>query len=270
MVNSSDDNQIDYYAKFMHELADIAAGVSLKYFKKPVDIFNKGAKLGLDFDPVTIADRATEQAIRDHIRNRFPTHNIHGEEQVNEQNNSELTWVIDPIDGTRAFISGIPTWGTLVSLHDGNKPIVGLLDQPYLKERYIGTSNGTTLNGSKITCRACADMKEATISTTDPLQLFANLEEQDCFFRVAARAKLMRNGFDCYAYAMIAAGFMDVVIESGLEPYDIQALIPIIEGAGGIITNWQGTTADQGGQVVACGDVRLHKQVIELLNTNDE
>jgi len=259
-------NDTKIYKDFLHEIADVAAPVSLKYFKKPIHIDNKGPKLGTDFDPVTIADKLTEKAIRDLIRSRYPDHNIHGEEQAKEQKGSAFTWVIDPIDGTRAFISGIPTWGTLVSLHDGKKPIVGLLDQPYLKERYIGTSDNTTLNGEKITCRPCANMSEATISTTDPLQLFQDEIELDKFYRVAARAKLMRNGYDCYAYAMIAAGHMDVVIESGLEAYDIQALIPIIQGAGGVITNWQGGPADHGGQVVACGDKRLHKQVLELLN----
>ncbi len=266
MSNSASVKDYKAYADFLHQLGDAAAAVSLKYFKKPLDVVNKGPKLGSDFDPVTIADKNTENAIRSLIRSRFPSHNIHGEETSPEQNNSHYTWVIDPIDGTRAFICGIPTWGTLISLFDGTKPLVGLLDQPYLKERYIGTPDGTTLNGVKIACRPCPDIKHATISTTDPLQFFTDENEQDRFFCVASRAKLMRNGFDCYAYAMIAAGHMDVVIESGLEPYDIQALIPIIEGAGGIVTNWQGGPAHHGGQVLACGDRRLHKQVIELLN----
>ena len=251
----------------MHELGDAAAAVSLKYFKKPMEVLSKGAKLGTNFDPVTVADRNVEHAIRTLITERFPDHNILGEEHGTENKNSDFTWVIDPIDGTRSFISGIPTWGTLIALHDGNNPIVGMLDQPYLKERYIGTAQSSNLNGEKINVRPCPDIFSATISCTDPLQLFTNEDEQDKFFRVAAGAKLMKNGYDCYAYAMIAAGFMDVVVEAGLEPYDIQALIPIIEGAGGIVTNWQGGPADQGGQVVACGDKRLHEQVIGLLNT---
>lgn len=254
------------YVDFLHELADAAAKVTLNYFKKPIDVVSKGAKLGTNIDPVTIADKSAEKIIRELIRERFPDHNIHGEEQKNEENGSPYTWVIDPIDGTRAFISGIPTWGTLISIHDGKKPIAGLLDQPYLRERYIGTPQATTLNGKNISCRPCDSLFNATISTTDPLQLFTDPVEQDTFFRVASRAKFMRNGYDCYAYAMIAAGFIDVVIESGLEAYDIQALIPIIQGSGGIVTNWQGKPADHGGQVVACGDKELHKQVIELLN----
>tara|TARA_R110002096_G_scaffold367840_1_gene561093 strand:- start:23806 stop:24606 length:801 start_codon:yes stop_codon:yes gene_type:complete len=255
------------YTDFMHELANAAAGVSLKYFKKHIDVNNKGPKLGTSFDPVTIADQNTEKVIRELIRTRFPDHNIMGEEQADEQKNSEYTWIIDPIDGTRAYITGIPTWGTLIALQLNGKTIVGMLDQPYLKERYIGTAAGTLFNGNQIKTRPCETIFEATISTTDPLQLFSGEEEQDKFFRVAAGAKTMRNGYDCYAYAMVAAGFIDVVVESGLEPHDIQALIPIIEGAGGKVTNWQGNPITAGGQVVACGDERLHQQVIGLLNT---
>ena len=254
------------YIDLMHELADAAAPVSLKYFKKNIDINNKGPKLNSSFDPVTIADLNTEKTIREIIRKHYPDHNIMGEEQPDEQKNSNYTWIIDPIDGTKAYITGIPTWGTLVALQYKGKTIAGMLDQPYLKERYIGTSKGTLLNGNKIKTRACKTIHEATISTTDPLTLFTNQNEQDKFLRIAADAKIMRNGYDCYAYAMVAAGFIDVVIESGLEAYDIQALIPIIEGAGGIVTNWQGAPVITGGQVVASGDTIVHKQVIKSLN----
>ncbi|MDG1857457.1 MAG: histidinol-phosphatase [Emcibacteraceae bacterium] len=256
------------FIDFMNELGDAAAEVSLKYFKKSIDVLNKGAKLGTTFDPVTVADRNTEFAIRELIRDRYPTHGIMGEEHSTEKGSSEYTWVIDPIDGTRAYITGVPTWGTLIALQKNGKTILGMLDQPYLKERYIGSVDGSTLNGDDIKIRGCETIFDATLSTTDPLQLFKDDEEQDKFFRVASGAKMMRNGYDCYAYAMVASGFMDVVIEAGLESYDIQAIIPIIEGAGGIITNWQGKPVTEGGQVVACGDARLHKQVIGLLNTS--
>lgn len=262
------DADLKKYHDFMHELATAAASVSLKYFKKPIEVLSKGAKLGTDFDPVTLADKNAEKAIRELIRIHFPNHNIMGEEEAYEDKNSDYTWIIDPIDGTRSYITGIPTWGTLVALQKQGKTIIGMLDQPYLKERYIGTGHSTLLNGKKIKTRSCDIIFKATISTTDPLQLFNGAEEQDKFFRVAAGAKTMRNGYDCYAYAMIAAGFIDVVIESGLNAYDIQALIPIIEGAGGIVTNWSGEPVKQGGQVVACGDARLHEQVIGLLNTS--
>ncbi len=262
-------SKTDYnkFITFLNDVANEAAKVSLRYFKKSVNIENKGPKLKSTFDPVTIADKNTEKVIRENIRSHFPDHNIMGEEEAFEDKKSDYTWIIDPIDGTRSYITGIPTWGTLIALQHHGKTIIGMLDQPYLKERYIGTSDSAFLNGNPIKTRPCETIFNATISTTDPLQLFNGEEEQDKFFRVAAGAKMMRNGYDCYAYAMVASGFIDVVIESGLNAHDIQALIPIIKGAGGIVTNWAGEQVTDGGQVVACGDQRLHEQVIGLLNT---
>jgi histidinol phosphatase-like enzyme (inositol monophosphatase family) len=256
------------FITFLNNVANEAAKISLQYFKKSVTVENKGPKLKSDFDPVTIADKNTEKVIREQIRRHFPDHNIMGEEEAFEDKKSDYTWIIDPIDGTRSYITGIPTWGTLIALQHNGKTIVGMLDQPYLRERYIGTASSAFLNGKPINTRACDTIFNATISTTDPLQLFNGEEEQDKFFRVAAGARMMRNGYDCYAYAMVASGFIDVVIESGLNAHDIQALIPIIEGAGGIVTDWGGNPVTYGGQVVACGDQRLHEQVIGLLNTS--
>ncbi|MBL4801719.1 MAG: histidinol-phosphatase [Emcibacter sp.] len=264
--------KIKEYTVFLDRLAEAAAEITLPMFKKPVDVINKGRKLDLDFDPVTQADKQAEEAIRSLINQTYPKHNILGEEHGAEQNShpdsdEQYTWVIDPIDGTRAYICGIPTWGTLVALNDGEKPIVGMLDQPYLKERYIGTPDAAYLNNELIHCRDCTDLSQATISTTDPTQFFACAEDAEAFERVAQKARLVRNGYDCYAYAMVAAGFMDVVIESGLEAYDIQALIPIVEGAGGIVTNWQGKSAADGGQTIAAATPALHEQVLRLLNS---
>lgn len=266
MGQTPDNREVKEYAGFLEILADAAAEVTLSLFKRPLNVINKGQKLQLDYDPVTKADKLSEKAIRELIKRTYPDHAILGEELGPGGNDgSPYTWVIDPIDGTRAYICGIPTWGTLVALNDGMRPIIGLLDQPYLKERYIGTPNASFLNGVRIRCRPCTDLSEATISTTDPTQFFACNEDLQAFMRIAAKARLVRNGYDCYAYAMVAAGFMDVVIESGLEPYDIQALIPIIEGAGGVVTNWTGGSADQGGQVVASATPALHEQVLGLL-----
>ena len=260
--------EIKDYTDLLERLAAAAADITLPMFKQPVDVINKGKKLQLDYDPVTEADKQAEQVIRKLINQAYPDHNILSEEQGSEQNStSPYTWVIDPIDGTRAYICGIPTWGTLVALNNGGTPLVGMLDQPYLKERYMGTPDGATLNGRKITCRPCTDLSSATISTTDPSQFFACDADLDAFNRVAPKARLVRNGYDCYAYAMVAAGFIDVVIESGLEPYDIQAMIPIVQGAGGIITNWNGQSAAEGGQIVASATAELHDQVLELLNS---
>jgi len=256
------------YTDFLNRLADAASEITLAGFKKPVDVINKGQKLGLDYDPVTEADKQSENAIRKLINQTYPDHNILGEELGPEQNSaSPYTWVIDPIDGTRAYICGVPTWGTLVALNNGERPVMGMMDQPYLKERYMGTPDGAYLNGSPINCRPCTELSQATVSTTDPTQFFASSDDQQAFRQVARKARLVRNGYDCYAYAMVAAGFMDVVIESGLEAYDIQALIPIVEGAGGVVTSWDGGSAANGGQVVACATPALHEQVLRLLDS---
>lgn len=271
MGHTPSESKIKEYTDFLETLGDAAAEITLPMFKKPVDVINKGRKLQVDFDPVTQADQNSEKAIRRLINESYPHHNILGEELGLEQNNpnaddDKWTWVIDPIDGTRAYICGIPTWGTLVALNNGHKPVVGMLDQPYLKERYIGTPDGAYLNGNRIQCRPCTNLSEATVSTTDPTQFFANAEDLAAFNRVASRARMVRNGYDCYGYAMVAAGFMDVVIECGLEAYDIQALIPIVEGAGGVVTNWTGESAAEGGQVVVSATDKLHTQVLNLLN----
>ncbi|MCF6214757.1 MAG: histidinol-phosphatase [Emcibacter sp.] len=272
-ANQIDTRQIKEYTDFMDKLAVAAAEITLPMFKQPIEVTNKGQKHLLDYDPVTEADELSEKAIRKLITQVYPTHNILGEEHGHEEKNAQVgsrdqwTWVIDPIDGTRAYICGIPTWGTLVALNDGRAPVYGMLDQPYLKERYIGTPEASYLNGKIINCRPCKNLSDATISTTDPTQFFSSAEDEQAFYRVAAEAKLVRNGYDCYAYAMVAAGFIDIVIESGLEPYDIQALIPIVQGAGGIVTNWTGGSAAMGGQVVASATTELHDQVLGLLNT---
>jgi len=272
MGRSPGTEEIKEYSSFLNSLADAAAQTTLPMFKKPLEVTNKGRKLDLDYDPVTQADRQAEDSIPRLIKNRYPDHNILGEEHGAEQNSSsdkdrQYTWVIDPIDGTRAYICGIPTWGTLIALNDGERPFIGMLDQPYLKERYMGSAKGAYLNNNIIYSRACTEISKATVSTTDPTQFFATSEDANAFFRVADKAQLVRNGYDCYAYVMVAAGFMDVVIESGLEPYDIQALIPIVEGSGGVITGWDGGTASNGGQVVASATAKLHEQVLDLLNS---
>jgi len=266
MGQSLSEFEVKEYTDFLDTLADAAAEITLPMFKRPLTVVNKGKKLQLDYDPVTEADKQSETAIRKLINQTYPDHNILGEELGAENNRkSKYTWVIDPIDGTRAYICGIPTWGTLVALNDGEKTLIGMLDQPYLKERYHGTPEASFLNGVKITCRPCTELSQATISTTDPTQFFACEEDLHAFNRVAAKARLVRNGYDCYAYAMVAAGFIDVVIESGLEAYDIQAMIPIVEGAGGIITSWTGGSAAEGGQIVASATPALHEQVLSLL-----
>lgn len=248
--------------EFTSLLAEAAAEVTLKYFKAPLDVDNKLA--GDQFDPVTKADQDAERAIRTLIEKHYPNHDIFGEEYGQTNKGSDFQWVLDPIDGTRAYISGLPSWGTLIALKYKGVPVIGLIDQPYLQERYIGWTTGASLNGTAIKTRPCASLKKATIATTDP-DLFEPTERPK-FDRVLNASRLIRYGLDCYAYAVVAAGHMDQVIESGLKPYDMMALIPVIRGAGGVATNWQGEAPGPCGRLVASGDTRLHAETLALLD----
>ncbi len=252
---------------FAGRLADASAKVIMPHFRTAMPVDDKadlwgGAK---GYDPVTAADRGAEAAIRALIEADYPDHGILGEEYGEKQGSSPLTWVLDPIDGTRAFITGLPLWGTLIALNDGSAPVIGVMDQPFTGERYIGSPAGTFLGGRRLSVRACPDLGQARLMTTSP-HLFRAPGTRDAFERVAAKAQLVRYGGDCYAYCMIAAGQVDAVIESGLETYDVQALIPIVRQAGGLFTSWTGGDPQAGGSVVATGDARLHEQILNLLN----
>ena len=245
-------------------LADAARTAVLPYFRAAHSVEHKG---GARFDPVTEADRGAEQAMRALIEAEFPEHGILGEEFGEKPSRSGYTWALDPIDGTRAFIAGLPLWGVLIALSFEGAPIIGVMDQPFLDERYKGWPGGASFTRAgqarALRTRACAGLGEAILSTTDPYLFKAG--EYDAFMRVREAAKLVRYGYDCYAYAMIAMGGLDVVIESGLRPWDIQALIPIIRGAGGDVVNWRGGDASQGGQVLAFGDRRAGEAAMKLL-----
>lgn len=258
------EDEIAEYAAFAERLADAAAAVTLKHFRTPVDVANKAA--GAAFDPVTIADRDAEAAIRALIAETYPQHGIFGEEhgQSAAEGTRPRTWVIDPVDGTRAFISGLPLWGTLIALNDGTRPVLGIVDHPAIGERFIGRPGLSTGNRQPLRTRACDSLDAAILSTTDP-DLFLPGAERAAYDSVAARVRLKRYGYDCYAYAMVASGHLDLVIESGLQPYDVQAVIPVIENAGGVMTSWSGGPAHQGGQVIAAGDPRVHAAALELL-----
>jgi len=258
------DHDIPRLLRFADTLADAARSAILPFFRAPHTIDNKRPD---SFDPVTEADRASEQRMRQLIEATFPEHAILGEEYGEKPGASGYQWILDPIDGTRAFIAGLPTWGVLIGLYHEGAPLLGVMDQPYLDERYRGLpgSANSTIRGSTrdLKIRACATMKEATLSTTDPTLFRA--EEIEGFNRARAGAKVTRYGFDCYAYCMLASGYMDCVIESGLKPFDIGALIPIITGAGGGVCAWDGASAAQGGQVLAYGDVRVRDSAMALL-----
>lgn len=250
---------------FAEELVDASGRVILPHFRSALAVDNKAG--GAAYDPVTIADRAAESAISALIRQRYPAHGIYGEEHGYEVGTAGLTWVIDPIDGTRAFITGSPLWGTLIGLHDGERPILGIMDQPFTGERFVGSALRAEIKAptgsGKLRTRACAELGQARLQSTTP-DMFTGAA-RDAFFAVADSVQLRRYGGDCYAYALIALGQVDLVIESGLMPYDVQALIPIIEAAGGVITTWSGADPGNGGQIIAAGDRRLHEQALRLL-----
>jgi myo-inositol-1(or 4)-monophosphatase len=259
-------HDISAFLGFADRLADAARGAILPHFRAGAACDNKSAHA---FDPVTEADRAAERLMREMIARVFPEHGVFGEEFERTPSRSGYEWVIDPIDGTRAFIAGLPTWGVLIALAYEGEPILGLMDQPYLDERYRGWRDGADaiVRGERraLKTRDCTRLSDAVLSTTSP-DLFGGAEAE-AFARARGRAKLTRYGYDCYAYAMIAAGHMDCVIESGLKPFDIQALIPILEGAGGCVCDWRAGDASQGGQVLACATAPLRDEAIALLQS---
>jgi len=260
---------------FANELADAAAKITLPLFRQSLDV---SSKMQDGFDPVTKADKDTEQKLRDLINARYPDHAILGEE-FGFKAGTEYQWTIDPIDGTRAYISGMPSWGTLIALSkitdDGNlTALMGLADQPYIKERYFGwMSNDTaeaSLNSNRndkknMATRPCQAIEDAVLATTDS-NLFTNTPTESIWLNISSQTRLNRYGGDWYNYMLLADGHIDIVIEQGLQAYDIQALIPIICAAGGKVSDWQGHTPMQAGAVLACGDARLHAHMIELLN----
>lgn len=259
MLLSTD--QLNEYRQFAETLADAAAAAIMPYFRAPLPVQHKGGKL---YDPVTEADQAAERAMRELIMATYPDHGIIGEEHGNVEGRSGLTWVLDPIDGTRAFITGMPLWGTLIALNNGVRPILGVMNQPYTGERFVGTPQGAWCNGKPLSTRACDSIGSARLMCTSP-QIFDNESQLATFNAIAEDVQLLRYGGDCYAYCMLASGHVDAVIEAGLQTYDVQALIPIIEGAGGVMTAWDGGDAQQGGAVVAAGDPVLHAQLVERL-----
>ncbi len=248
------------------DLADISAAVILPFFRMQNSIANKLDAGG--FDPVTEADRVAEQAIRQRIRQAFPDHAIRGEEFGVEMEGAEYEWIIDPIDGTRGFICGLPTWGTLVGLQRHGNPLYGMMNQPYVGERFVGDGRTARVISAKgdrqLSTRRCAAFSDAFISTTSPRILKG--AESEAYDRLEALCKLPRYGGDCYAYAMLAAGQIDLVCEAGLQPYDIAPLIPVIEGAGGVVTTWTGGSAAKGGAILASGDPRLHDKALKVLS----
>ncbi len=249
------------FLEFANSLADAAREIIAPLFRTPFAVDAK-----TDNSPVTIADRKAEQKMREMIMQKYPEHGICGEEFGRYNEDAEYCWVLDPIDGTKSFIAGLPTFGTLISLVKNGVPVLGLIDQPINKERWIGGKGiASTFNGKLIKTRPCPKLELATISTTSSY-LFTE-HEKEKFKKVQKAARYIIYGYDCYAYAQLASGFIDVVIESGLKPHDFCALAAVIENAGGAMTDWEGKplTLKSDGRVIAAGDRKLHKEILAML-----
>lgn len=256
------DAQLDAFAAFADGLAERTRPVIDRFFRQPLPVEEKG-----DGSPVTIADRAVEEMLRAAIRERFPDHGILGEEYGRQDIDRRFVWVIDPIDGTKSFITGLPLFGTLLALLDEGRPVLGVVEIQPLRERWVGVAGrGTTLNGRPCRTRACTRLEDAVLYATTP-DIFAGADA-DAFARVSARVRLRRFGGDCYAYALVAAGTVDAVVEVGLQPYDHLPVVAVIEGAGGVVTDWQGRPPgiDSDGRIVAAATQELHRAILETLS----
>ncbi len=256
--------ELDGFLALASDLADAAGAAIRPYFRQPLAVDDKA-----DLSPVTVADRAAEAAMRQLIAARFPHHGILGEEYGSERADAEFVWVLDPIDGTKSFISGVPLFGTLIALARHGTPILGIIDQPISRERWVGADGRpSTLNGKAIRCRPCPALAAATVFATSP-DMFPG-GDATAFARVAQAAKLVRFGADCYAYGLLAHGLIDLVVEASLKPYDFSAMVPIVAGAGGVASDWRGAplTLASDGRVLVAGDRRTHKAALALLGVS--
>jgi myo-inositol-1(or 4)-monophosphatase len=265
------------FAGFVDRLAQVSSDVILPFFRIAIGAEDKSR--GGVFDPVTEADRGAEAAMRRLIAQTFPAHGVIGEEYGQDRPDAEYVWVLDPIDGTKSFISGMPTWGTLIGLLHRGEPVYGMMAQPFTRERYFGDGKRTKLRTLAMSrgdvppadwatrtlhVRPCASLAEATIVTTSP-KLIRDDQDRAAYFRVEERTRLARYGGDCYGYCALAAGFVDVVIETNLKPHDIVAIVPIVRGAGGFIETWDGQPPAKGGRILAAGDRRVFDEARRLL-----
>ncbi len=245
-----------------HRLADAARPIAARYFRTPVTVDDK-----TDLSPVTVADREAETAMRALLTEEVPQHGVSGEEHGVVRPDAEYVWVLDPIDGTKAYITGLPIFGTLIALLHRGKPVLGIIDQPILAERWLGVEGEpSTFNGRPIRVRACAGLERAYMYSTAPIMFPGTLEKRH--EALTQRVKLFRWGGDCYAYGLLASGHVDLVVENSLKLYDFAALVPVVRGAGGLITDWQGKELDinSDGSVLAAGDTAVHRAAIDVLH----
>ena len=248
------------YRTFMTELARDSGDFIRPLFRQlSVTVETKA-----DQSPVTIADRGAEQLMRALIARRFPAHGIIGEEFGSERADAEFVWVLDPVDGTKSFISGVPLWGTLIALLHGGQPVLGCIHQPVLDQLMIGDGRQTLLNGRAVRCRGTTRVEEATLLTSDPLNP-SKFQSGSHFDALQRRAKLVRTWGDCYGYLLVASGWADVCVDPVMNPWDIAAVVPIIRGAGGVITDWQGGAAFPAESTIACATAELHADVLAAL-----
>lgn len=251
---------LDEYARFACRLADAARVETLGRWREAGRSQNK-AGAG-EWDPVTEADVAAETAMRALIRESYPDHGIVGEELPDHLSAGRLSWSLDPIDGTRSFVCGLPTWTTLIALLEDGEPVLGLIDAPRLDERFIGCGE-TWLGERRLRTGGCTRLDEARLASTDPALLAG--EDAAAFERVRVQARVVRYGHDGYAYARLAAGTLDVVVEAGLKPHDLMALVPVVRGAGGVIGDWNGGEEFGGGRIIAAATAELFAEVVRLL-----
>jgi myo-inositol-1(or 4)-monophosphatase len=258
------------FSAFVDKLAAVSGETILPFFRTALSVQDKGRHGS--FDPVTAADHAAETAMRALIHRTFPDHGIIGEEFGEERADAEYVWVLDPIDGTKSFICGMPVWGTLIALTRFGEPVFGVMNQPFTGERFSGDGGAARYRGPAgerdLRVRPCADLSEAVLLTTSPRLM--NNGDRQAFGKVEEAVRLSRYGGDCYAYCMLAAGHVDLVIETELKPYDVLPLVPIIAGAGGVITTWENGSPHSGGRIVAAGDKRVHAAAIELLRNPEK
>ncbi len=243
-------------------LAEASGKIVRRYFRTGVEIITKS-----DSSPVTIADRETEAALRQMVKLAYPDHGLMGEEFPPERADAEFVWIFDPIDGTKSFITGRPFFGTLIALLHQGKPILGVIDHPALGERWIGAAgHPTTFQGKPVRVRTCADLGKAVLAASSP-HMFGSLAAAEAFARVQRQAGLTLYGADCYAYGLVASGFHDIVVEANNGIHDFLPLVPVIEGAGGIITDWDGKPlgVKSGDKVLAAGDRRVYEAALKLI-----
>lgn len=264
-LNTTD---LSVFEPVLHDLADCSAKVILPFFRSKLEVQEKHEK-GY-YDPVTVADRGAEEIMRKLIGERFPDHGIIGEEFPNKDPDAELCWVFDPIDGTRAFIIGAPTWGTLIGLSHNGQPQLGMMNQPFTRERFWGGPGGAFYRqgddsaSSKLTTSSVTDLDKAVLSSTAP-EHFTHRGGWEKFQALSEKTRMTRYGYDCYAYCLLAMGLVDIVCEAGLATYDIAPLVPIIRAAGGVVTTWDDGDPANGGAILASANRQLHDKALAAL-----